>query len=127
MPVSQLLQIYFPLCMITMPTLIMILTLSQRDNVHRPVNVLPSILLVVVGALSAAKHWSILLNPTVWAMAFVSCGIAVSSVVVNDYFDFRLGVDSMNAPEKPLPRCACAPCSKLHYSARTPCMGAPTG
>lgn len=69
---------------------------------------LPSFLLVIVGALSATKHWSALLNPTVWTMAFVSCGIAVSSVVVNDYFDFRLGVDTVNAPEKPLPRCVIA-------------------
>lgn len=66
----------------------------------------PSFLLVVVGALCATRHCGALLNPTVWAMAFVSCGIAVSSVVVNDYFDFRLGVDTVNAPEKPLPRCA---------------------
>jgi 4-hydroxybenzoate polyprenyltransferase len=71
----------------------------------RPVNVLPSLLLVLVGALSAARHWNVLLMPTVWAMTFVSAGIAVSSVVVNDYFDFRLGVDVVNAPEKPLPRC----------------------
>lgn len=72
-------------------------------SMARPVNVVPSFLLVVVGALCATRHCGALLNPTVWAMAFVSCGIAVSSVVVNDYFDFRLGVDTVNAPEKPLP------------------------
>jgi hypothetical protein len=62
------------------------------------------LLLVVVGALSAAKHWSVLLNSTVWAMAFVAFRTAVNSIFVKDYFDFNLGEDTVNAPEKPLPR-----------------------
>lgn len=72
-------------------------------------NVIPSFLLVFVGAFCIAHHWSVLLIPAVWAMAFVSAGIAVSSVIVNDYFDFRTGVDLVNSPHKPLPRCVALP------------------
>jgi hypothetical protein len=68
-------------------------------------NVLPSALLVFVGAACAAHSWRVFLLPAVWAMAAASAGIAVSSVVVNDYFDFRQGGDLVNAPNKPLPRC----------------------
>lgn len=72
----------------------------------RLVNVAPSFMLVFVGAFGAVKSWSVLMTPTVWIMAIISTAIAVSSVVVNDYFDFRLGVDEINAPDKPIPRCA---------------------
>jgi hypothetical protein len=34
-------------------------------------------------------------------MSLISAGIAVASVVVNDYFDLKL--DTTNAPDKPLP------------------------
>ena len=46
-------------------------------------------------SLSAVQHWS------VWFMSLISAGIAVASVVVNDYFDLKL--DATNAPDKPLP------------------------
>ena len=39
----------------------------------------------------------------VWIMALIAAGVAVGSVVVNDYFDFLVGVDSINAPDRPLP------------------------
>jgi 4-hydroxybenzoate polyprenyltransferase len=41
------------------------------------------------------QRWS------VWFMSLISAGIAVASVVVNDYFDLKL--DATNAPDKPLP------------------------
>jgi 4-hydroxybenzoate polyprenyltransferase len=81
--------------------------LQAYIEMARLVNVIPSFLMVLVGALSSARSPAVLLKPTVWVIAMVSAGIAVSSVVVNDYFDFRLGVDTLNAPEKPLPRCVC--------------------
>lgn len=68
-------------------------------------NVVPSLLLVFLGALCASRTWHVVAIPTVWAMAAVSAGIAVSSVVVNDYFDWRAGIDGINSPDKPLPRC----------------------
>ena len=74
-------------------------------------NVVPSFLLVFLGALCACRSWHVVTIPTVWAMAVVSAGIAVSSVVVNDYFDWRAGVDGINAPDKPLPRCSSLPLS----------------
>lgn len=46
-------------------------------------------------SLSAVQRWS------VWFMSLISAGIAVASVVVNDYFDLKL--DTTNAPDKPLP------------------------
>ena len=75
----------------------------QMARLH---NVLPSFLMVFVGAFCAAHTWRVAAMPAVWAMAAASAGIAVSSVVVNDYFDFVQGVDAVNAPDKPLPRCA---------------------
>jgi hypothetical protein len=69
-------------------------------------NVLPSFLLVLVGAFCACHQANILLLPAVWAMAVASSGITVSSMVVNDYFDWRTGVDAINTPDKPLPKCA---------------------
>jgi hypothetical protein len=75
-------------------------------DMARLVNVLPSILLVLVGAACAAQSVAALAVPRVWAIALASAAISVSSVVVNDYFDFKAGVDVANAPEKPLPRSA---------------------
>jgi 4-hydroxybenzoate polyprenyltransferase len=46
-------------------------------------------------SLSGVQRWS------VWFMSLISAGIAVASVVVNDYFDLKL--DTTNAPDKPLP------------------------
>ena len=33
----------------------------------------------------------------------IAAGVAVGSVVVNDYFDFLVGVDTINSPDRPLP------------------------
>lgn len=38
---------------------------------------------------------------SVWFMSLISAGMAVASVVVNDYFDLK--IDTTNAPDKPLP------------------------
>ena len=82
------------------------LVMSAYRQIMRLHNVVPSCLLVFVGAVCAAHTWRVVFLPAVWAMAAVSAGITVSSVVVNDYFDFRQGVDSINAPDKPLPKYA---------------------
>lgn len=70
----------------------------------RPINLLPSLMLVLVGAwagsgrsLAAFSSWP------VWLMSLLSGGVAVASVIVNDYFDYASGVDVTNAPSKPLP------------------------
>jgi hypothetical protein len=87
-------------------------------------NVLPSFAMVLVGALCASHSWQALKLPAVWAMATASAGIAVSSVIVNDYFDFCQGVDLVNAPDKPLPRCASAMRLPWHFVTLSPqaCM-----
>lgn len=84
----------------------------------RLVNVAPSFMLVLVGAFGAVKSWTVLLQPTVWVMAIISTAIAISSVVVNDYFDFRLGIDEINAPDKPIPRYAALPCLSVSVNRR---------
>lgn len=38
---------------------------------------------------------------SVWLMGLISGGMAIASVVVNDYFDLK--IDATNAPDKPLP------------------------
>lgn len=48
-----------------------------------------------------------LVDHSVWLISLLSGGVAVASVVVNDYFDFK--VDAANAPHKPLPSGAVAP------------------
>lgn len=42
-------------------------------------------------------------------MGLISGGMAIASVVVNDYFDLK--IDATNAPDKPLPsgRLCCVP------------------
>ncbi|KAK9838465.1 hypothetical protein WJX81_001046 [Elliptochloris bilobata] len=68
----------------------------------RPINLLPSCLLVFIGAWAGVGHaLRPLLLPAVWLMALLSGGVAVASCVVNDYFDLRS--DTINAPHKPLP------------------------
>jgi 4-hydroxybenzoate polyprenyltransferase len=55
-------------------------------------NLLPSFLLVMVGAWAGAGcSLSALAAPGVWVVALLSGGIAVSSCVFNDYFDLRVG------------------------------------
>jgi len=71
----------------------------QLARVH---NVLPSVLLTLVGASAAARSVRLaLLAPSVWAAAGCSCGVAVASMAVNDYFD--RAVDRRNRPDKPIP------------------------
>jgi 4-hydroxybenzoate polyprenyltransferase len=65
-------------------------------------NLVPSALLVVVGAWAGSGHRvSAIASASVWVMGAISGGIAIASVVVNDYFDLK--IDATNAPDKPLP------------------------
>lgn len=66
----------------------------------RPINILPSCLLVLVGAWAAVGGIA-LSSIKVWVMGIVSSAIAAASCLINDYFDSA--VDSVNAPMKPLP------------------------
>lgn len=72
--------------------------LMRLARIH---NLLPSALLVLVGAWAGSGcSLAALAAPGVWLMALLSGGIAVSSCVFNDYIDLR--VDMYNAPDKPL-------------------------
>ena len=44
----------------------------------------------------------------VWLVSFIASGVAVASVVVNDYFDFRSGADNINSPQKASKDLACS-------------------
>lgn len=78
--------------------------LSALWHMARPINLLPSYLLVLLGAWAAGGRSLLALGHfTVWLMGAVSAAIAMASCVLNDYFDFAAGVDSLNAPTKPLP------------------------
>jgi hypothetical protein len=71
--------------------------ISSMVSKH-PINLQHALWVLQAGAghsLSGIQRWS------VWFMSLISAGIAVASVVVNDYFDLKL--DSTNAPDKPLP------------------------
>lgn len=38
--------------------------------------------------------------PAVWLVSLLSSSVAAASMVLNDYFDFRSGADTVNAPQK---------------------------
>ncbi len=101
----------------------------------RPINLLPSMMLVLFGAwvrtlvcdscmlhelhdiramtddvrptkmsvtaqASTGRSLLSLRAPAVWLVSLLSSSVAAASMVVNDYFDFRSGVDTVNAPQK---------------------------
>lgn len=41
-----------------------------------------------------------LMSLSVWVMSLVSGGVAIASVIVNDYFDWSSGIDQQNSPDK---------------------------
>lgn len=43
---------------------------------------------------------SALASLSVWVMSLVSGGVAIASVIVNDYFDWSSGIDQQNSPDK---------------------------
>ena len=57
-------------------------------QIARPINLLPSLLLVVIGALTGSKGRALLTlrSAAVWVVSVISGGVAVASVSVNDYF-----------------------------------------
>ena len=70
----------------------------------RVVNVVPSLMLVFLGAWSATgRSMSVFTMAPVCLMALVSCFISMASTIVNDFFDRH--VNRLNAPNKPLVVC----------------------
>ena len=60
----------------------------------RPGNLPASAIFVYSGAWAATKSWAPLLQPSVFLVAFCTMLITTTSMVANDYFDYRLGTDS---------------------------------
>jgi 4-hydroxybenzoate polyprenyltransferase len=79
----------------------------------RPINFLPSYLLVLVGAWAARS--AALLSAKVFIMGLLSTAIAGASCLINDYFD--ADVDLVNAPAKPLPSGRTSPEHALFFAA----------
>ncbi|KAK9810620.1 hypothetical protein WJX73_005068 [Symbiochloris irregularis] len=82
--------------------------LATYAKMARLINLVPSCLLVFIGAWASQGHScaalaAVLTSPSVWATAFISSSIAAASCILNDYWDFMSGVDFVNAPNKPLP------------------------
>lgn len=91
--------------------------IMQLARIH---NLLPSFLLVMVGAWAGTGRSLLALKaPGVWLMSLLSGGIAVSSCVFNDYFDIQ--VDMKNAPDKPLASGAVKPDAALLLSSALYC------
>lgn len=86
-------------------------------HMARPVNLAPSMLLVIFGAwASTGQLLHVLGSSTVWLVCFIASGVSVASVVVNDYFDYRSGADVINSPQKPLPSGLIEPDRALLFS-----------
>lgn len=61
--------------------------------------------MVLASAAAAAQSPAAVLEPTVWAAAAVTALITAGSMMVNDYFDWKAGVDAVNDPGRAIPRC----------------------
>lgn len=84
--------------------------LAALWKMARPINFVPSFLLVLLGAWAACgKSFFLLaaLEPRTWlrivTTGFISASVAGASCILNDFFDFITGVDAINDPQKPLP------------------------
>jgi geranylgeranylglycerol-phosphate geranylgeranyltransferase len=88
--------------------------LSEMWRMARPINFLPSYLLVLVGAWAALGN-AALLSAKVFIMGGLSTAIAGASCLINDYFDAE--VDLINAPAKPLPSGRVSPEHALFFAA----------
>eukprot|EP00882_Tetradesmus_deserticola_P001428 GHRQ01001544.1.p1 GENE.GHRQ01001544.1~~GHRQ01001544.1.p1 ORF type:complete len:398 (+),score=162.08 GHRQ01001544.1:442-1635(+) len=94
--------------------------LSTYLKLARIHNLVPSVILVVVGAWAGSGHRvAAVQSISVWLMGLISGGMAVASCVVNDYFDLK--IDASNAPDKPLPSGAIAPDAALLLSSLLYC------
>eukprot|EP00892_Ulva_mutabilis_P005719 jgi/Ulvmu1/3519/UM162_0026.1 len=67
--------------------------------------VLKSCVMILLSAFVAARSAAVLWQPTVWAAAAITACITSGSMMVNDYFDWKSGVDAVNASSssRPIP------------------------
>ena len=74
--------------------------LRELWRMTRPLTIPAEVGLALGGSLLAAKAWACLTQPLVWLVAFFSAVTGAGSMVINDYFDHRAGVDRLKP--KPL-------------------------
>lgn len=87
-------------------------------SMARPINIVPSFLLVLLGAwVGGGRQLAALAHPAVWGMGFVSVGIATASCIVNDFFDYAAGLDAAGPGGKPLPNGSVTPGGALLLAA----------
>lgn len=86
-------------------------------KIARVHNAVPSLLLVLLGAWAGSGHSVLPLRRlSVWATSLMSCGVAMASMAINDYFDFAAGVDVSNSPNKPIPSGSVSPDAAVLFS-----------
>lgn len=74
--------------------------LHELWRMTRPLTIPAEVGLALGGSLLAAKTLTCLSQPLVWLVAFFSAVTGAGSMVINDYFDHRAGVDHLKP--KPL-------------------------
>ena len=79
------------------------LVLRELFGMTRPLTIPGEVGLALAGSLLATQSLSCLSSPLVWFVAFFSALTGAGSMLINDYFDFRAGVDQQK-PKKPLTR-----------------------
>ena len=79
------------------------LVLRELFGMTRPLTIPGEVGLALAGSLLATQSLSCLSSPPVWLVALFSALTGAGSMLINDYFDFRAGVDQQK-PKKPLTR-----------------------
>jgi geranylgeranylglycerol-phosphate geranylgeranyltransferase len=79
--------------------------LKDAFEIMRPINCIMGSLTVIIGILNTRKGISfetLLINIILGVLTYYF--IAGSGMIINDYYDFKSGIDQINRPERPIPR-----------------------
>ncbi|MEJ2277812.1 MAG: UbiA family prenyltransferase [Candidatus Lokiarchaeota archaeon] len=74
-------------------------------EIMRPINCLMGGLTVIIGILNTRQgipFGNLLINIILGVITYYF--IAASGMIINDYYDFKSGIDQINRPERPIPR-----------------------
>ena len=80
-------------------------SVAAYAEVARPAFVLKSCVMILLSAVVASRSPAAVMQPLVWAAASITACITGGSMMVNDYFDWKSGVDKINNPGRAIPRC----------------------
>ncbi|TFF63587.1 MAG: hypothetical protein EU521_01085, partial [Promethearchaeota archaeon] len=74
-------------------------------EIMRPVNCIMGGLTVIIGVLNTRQGIStglLIINIILGVLTYFC--IAGSGMIINDYYDFKSGIDQINRPDRPIPR-----------------------